>query len=230
MSITHPQTQADVCLPPVSRTATGRCTVWGARSLLMLLALAFAVGCARTPLSTFYQLGASEAGGDSRARGLDASSSTPLIGVRAVRIPAYLDRPQIVIRSDAMRVERREFERWAEPLEDMLETCLVARLSTELPDAFVLAFPWSSLQNPKFEVSVDIRQLDGQPGGKVFLQADWRIFSPVDKKMRIVYQAKTALEKPCSGNDTEAFVHTTEAVVNELGTVIATKIKQLRSQ
>jgi hypothetical protein len=63
------------------------------------------------------------------------------VSVDEVTIPSYLDRPQIVVRQDSNRADIREYERWMEPLDNMLRRVLAADLTARLGPGRVLDRP-----------------------------------------------------------------------------------------
>lgn len=45
------------------------------------------------------------------------------VGVGPMHVPGYLDRPQIVTRRDADRIDLGDFDQWGEPLRDGISAC-----------------------------------------------------------------------------------------------------------
>jgi uncharacterized lipoprotein YmbA len=191
--------------------------------VLLILAV-LGSGCAHSPTPDYYLL---RPAGPPTNQIYQTDSKKILVGLRAVHIAAYLDRPQLAVRRGPLHIERDEYNRWAEPLENMIGLILADRLTARLPDAFVVNFPWSSLLSPDLEVAVTITQLDGRPGGKARLRANWAVYAH-GKKSRVLYQAKTTLEEDCPDGGAEALVKTTGALVNEFGNVVADVLKELR--
>ena len=99
----------------------------------ILLSVLFLTSCiGTTPPSKFYTLNSIT----------DTNSSYPsaktFIGISEVSIPQYLDKPQIVVR-DSNNVELfvSEFNRWSEPLGDIIQSTLTNDLAFYLPDATI---------------------------------------------------------------------------------------------
>src|SRR5512137_2064475 len=107
---------------------------------LGLLAVILA-GCAGSPSSKFYQLNALQ----------NMTSITPdvsreqhqAIAIGPVRIPDYLDRPQIVTRAGKNELNLSEFHRWAGSLESDVTRVLVEDLSSFLPANRFSVVPWT---------------------------------------------------------------------------------------
>jgi uncharacterized protein len=89
------------------------------------------------------------------------SSGAPAIRVGRVRIPAELDRNEIVQRIDANRLRIGEQDRWAAPLDEMIRRVLSANLLAR-----------TSTQESA-TVSVDIAELMGDTACAVTLKASW---------------------------------------------------------
>jgi uncharacterized lipoprotein YmbA len=106
-----------------------------------------------------------------------ASSTTAMrvIGVGPVSVPAYLDRPQVVMRATPDTIAVMEFEQWGEPLRDGVTRVLAVNLARLLPGSTVVVFPWRSTEKIQWQVIVEIAQMDGPAGGSIALDARWRV-------------------------------------------------------
>jgi uncharacterized protein len=108
--------------------------------------------------------------------GRTASPAVPLVvGVGPVTLPAYLDRPQMVLRPAPDRIEITEFEQWGEPLRNGVTRVVAVNLARLLPESRVVTFPWRSTEAIGYQVILDIGQMDGPAGGSVALDARWRV-------------------------------------------------------
>lgn len=121
-----------------------------------LLAL---VGCASSPTPNFYTL--------STAGGLPVTSapgSVPSyrVVVGPVALPDAVDRPQLVIRTSAQRVEIKEDQRWAGALQSEIAQTLSAYLGHALPKAMVYSQVNSTAgQVPaNYRIAIDIQRFD----------------------------------------------------------------------
>ena len=84
--------------------------------------------CSETVSSRYYLLSATP------PSGVPAAGAKAII-VSAVRLPGVLDRPELVVRTGAETVDILEFDRWAEPLDQMVPRVLAQDLSSRLPAA-----------------------------------------------------------------------------------------------
>lgn len=125
----------------------------------LMLALA---GCS-SPENKYFTLSAADAAAPT---GQAVSGRT--IAIDDVSIPAYLDRPQIVIEQDPNRADVREYERWVEPLDGMIRRVLAADLAARLGSGRVLDKPGKD----SGLLSVTIEAF-GQEGDRVVLRGQW---------------------------------------------------------
>jgi uncharacterized protein len=132
------------------------------------------------------------------------SPTAPLVvGVGPVTLPAYLDRPQMVVRRAPDLIEIVEFEQWGEPLRDGVTRVLAVNLAHLLPDSVVVVFPWRSMETVRCQVVVDIVQMDGPAGGILALDARWRV---LDRSGSEVAARISQLREPAGAGGTAAAV------------------------
>ena len=99
----------------------------------------------------------------------------PLVRVGPISVPPYLDRPNIVTRRGANGIELAQLDSWAEPLKDNLTRVLAENLTALAPEQRIVAAPSNSSAEVDHEMTVAIRQLDGDVTGRVRLVAFWSI-------------------------------------------------------
>ncbi len=108
--------------------------------------------------------------------------SAVAIGLYPVRLPAYLDRPEIVTRIDANRIQLAEFDQWGEPLQDAVTRILARNLSLLLPASRVATCPQAFSGPTDYAVTVEVVQLDGTLGKDCTLIARWAIAGKGEKE------------------------------------------------
>jgi uncharacterized lipoprotein YmbA len=134
--------------------------------------------------------------------GRTASLALPVVvGVGPVTLPAYLDRPQMVLRPAPDRIEITEFEQWGEPLRNGVTRVVAVNLARLLPESRVVAFPWRSTEAIGYQVILDIGQMDGPAGGSVALDARWRV---LDRSGSEVAARVSRLSEPAGTGTTAA--------------------------
>lgn len=96
-------------------------------------------GCASTPPTRFFIL--SPFAGSERI-GARMGERCFAIGIGPVKIPEYLNQPEIVTRITPNELSLDEFAKWAEPLEDSFSHTLAENLSSLLCIQSIAFFPW----------------------------------------------------------------------------------------
>jgi uncharacterized lipoprotein YmbA len=91
------------------------------------------------PPTKFYMLSATNEPEVRPGEGVRQASM--FVGVGPIRIPSYLDRPQIVTRGAGYEMEVADFANWAEPLKDSFGRVLAENLADELGTNKVVMFP-----------------------------------------------------------------------------------------
>jgi len=141
--------------------------------LALLVALA---GCASSPTARQFTLAARPGAQSERYSGN--------IAVRAVNLPKYLDRPQLVRYSDAYELSMSEFERWGEPTGDMVTRVLIRDVAVRLPRSQVFAASGPLTGPVDATLEVNIAHFEAEPAGPVVLSAQW-LFQREGKKGRL---------------------------------------------
>lgn len=142
--------------------------VWAVGLAALLLA-----GC-QTPDSRLYTLAVMPPAAPV-ASGGGAGISGGTLALGTLDLPPLVDRPQIVRRIDANRVEALEFDRWAEPLADGLRATLAGDLAARLPGRSVLPVAGAAPGAGVAVLAVTVLALEAGADGRVRLDAQWRL-------------------------------------------------------
>jgi len=136
---------------------------WAA--LLVGTLAVLAAGCGRSPRTQFFTLAAVRP--DTAQRSF---AGAPL-QVRAVHIPAVLDRPERVTARSPQRLDIIETQQWGGPLDDMIRRVLSRDLTIRLPAGMVLLAnaPGAGSRG----IVVDIQEFEPEADGNVVLDASW---------------------------------------------------------
>jgi uncharacterized protein len=97
------------------------------------------------------------------------------LGVGPVRLPRYLDRPEVVVRVGANEVKPAVFEYWAGSLLRQFEGVLAQNLQMLVGADQVQIYPWYADAAPDLAVEVDVQRFEPTSDGRVELVARWRI-------------------------------------------------------
>jgi uncharacterized lipoprotein YmbA len=140
------------------------------RTVLCVLAVPLMLAGCRSGAVRLYTLSEPHPIASSDARTVHAD---PFV-LEFVRIPASIDRKELVVRKSAGELVLIENANWAAPLRDEVNAALVAGLRTALSDAKPRE---PAALATTVAVRVDIRTWEASPRG-VYLEAEWRIREP----------------------------------------------------
>jgi uncharacterized lipoprotein YmbA len=127
------------------------------------------------------------------------------IGIGPVKIPEYLNQPEIVTRIAQNEVRLDEFAKWAEPLENNISRALAENFSSLLCLRSIVIFPWGRQTPIDYRIDVHVIQMDGVLGGNAFLDVSWSIADGTDRKKSPLV-TKRSTYKESTGGDYGAFV------------------------
>ena len=172
---------------------------WGA-----VLAATFALlaACSSTPPTRYYAL-ESVAASQSSPPLSGAGKASTTIAVRAVSLPAAVDRPQFVVRAGDSRVNLDEFNRWAGPLRDEIARVVAGNLSAELGATVVTvsaALPAAS----DLVVLLDVQRFDAKTGEGVDVDVVWIVRRAVEDAPG--RSGRSVVREPSGGAGYEALV------------------------
>jgi len=183
-------------------------------------ALLAVAGCATTPPPTFYQL---EEPASTQLSGLERGIA---IGVGPVNLPAYLDRPQIVIRDTAHKLELSEFNQWAEPLKNSIMRVIGVNLSNMLETTRVFKVPRRDRTIPiEFRIAIDIARFDGKLGGDALLVARWTLYGRNEKAL---LTKVSIISEPSGGEGYDNLIAAQNLALQKLSQEIVDAIKAKR--
>jgi hypothetical protein len=137
--------------------------------MVILICMVATSGCGRSPGVNFYTLAAIAPEATSPATAPHA------VAIGPVTLPELVDRPQLVIRYDANRVDIIETHRWAEPLKSEITRILAENLARLLRPSRVSAYNQSASLDAEYRVLVDIQRFESVPGEGVTIDALWAV-------------------------------------------------------
>jgi hypothetical protein len=135
----------------------------------LALAAALATGCSSAPPMRFYVV--TPLAGPAAA----APAPGPRVVVAAVRLPEYLERPQLVTRSGDNRLLLEEFHQWGGNLRKDLTRVMAENLSQLLASDAVVAAPHTLRVRPDYRVEVEVLRFERAGDARVHLAAKWRL-------------------------------------------------------
>ncbi len=191
--------------------------------LILSVSLSVLSGCATSSHPRFYLLSSLDT--TSSEVKLLAEERCYSIGIGPIRIPDYLDRPQIVTRGPLNEISLAELDRWGEPLKDNVIRVLAKNLSTLLCTDKIAFFPWRGGIPIDYRIEMEVLRLDGSLGEKVSLEAWWMVLSGNGKKMLLA--KKSNFTEAADGQDYKSLVTAHGRALGRLSQDIAEAIKTL---
>lgn len=180
---------------------------------LALIVLVAVAGCAQRPPPRLYVLSPAPVGSEASAARVE-----PAVAVLRVTIPDYLDRPQVVSRSNANALKIDYDSRWGEPLDRSVPRVMAANLSSYLPGVRVVTPQETRGRNPRYayEITLDAYEANGRE--QVVMQGRWQLRDRRNGK--VVAAGPIADQRPAGGSDTAAIV----AAVNDSLTTVSREL------
>lgn len=188
-------------------------------SACVLLALVILAGCAASEPSRFYTLAPQAPSATAATTAGISSEVRRNVALSPVQVPRYLDRPQLVTRSDANTLEFAEFDKWSEPLADMIGRALAEDLSHRLPNGRVFLLPIRQAVPIERIVDVQVMRFEADAAGLVTLHARWQVFTEAGRKL--VKAEETLVREPAAGAGKAAQVAAMSRALSRLAADIA---------
>lgn len=188
-------------------------------ALGLLLATAVSLGgCFRSTVpDQFYMMRAVE--GSAQA---PPSADGPLVGLGPIRIPDYLDRPQIVTAASGQEYRLSEDHRWAERLDENIARVSAQNLARYIPSDRIIPHPWPREPKPDIQVAINIQEMHVDAEGQVRMSALWTLrHGPAPAESR-----RFSCRLPASATDYARMVEVESQCLARLNRDIATAIQR----
>jgi uncharacterized lipoprotein YmbA len=138
--------------------------------LMLLMPFFGMAGCfSHGPEDQFYMLKAA----DIPKKTGSTHQLGPLLGLGPIRVPAYLDRPQMVVAVSPETYRLAEGHRWAERLDQNIARVSMENIGALLPGFRMILHPWPREPKPDGQMTLDIQEMHVTSEGRVLMQARW---------------------------------------------------------
>jgi hypothetical protein len=178
-------------------------------------ALALAA-CGHSPSTQFFLLGAVRA----------SPPATHFVGspvqLRAVHIPAVLDRVELVGALPGGRLQIDQFRQWGAPMADMIRSVLSQDLTERLP-AGMVAPPQAPAPPGARGIVVDVLEFQPEADGSVVLNAGWTLLGAGPSHPPLSEQRR--LQLPAVGASASARVQVMNQLLGELADALAQSVR-----
>jgi uncharacterized lipoprotein YmbA len=169
-------------------------------------------GCltGKQPVTRFYVLDPMPAG----VSVLDGAPTDPPLSVdiAALRLPQYLQRPQIVTRTASNELRLDEYHQWGGNLAKNMMRVTARNLARLLNTARITVFSRRPPEPPDIRVEIDVLQFERGSDSRVALSAQWRLLSAKDGKP-VVARISDLYSEPVNG---ESSMQNMVGVMSEL--------------
>jgi uncharacterized lipoprotein YmbA len=156
------------------------------------------------------------------------SNSDFTIGLGPIKIPPYLDRPEIVTRAAANRLELSKEDRWGESVQNGFTSAMERDLAAQVGTENIIIFPWYNTVHIDMQVQIDVYRFETDSQGIAHLSAKWTLLDSTGKN--ILYTVECTLTQQSKPGDTTDSVAALSRTIGDLSGQIANMIHQLRSQ
>ena len=173
-------------------------------------------GCATTTPSHFYTLSSTAAPA--------VVSTSYVIAVGPISVPALVDRPQIVIRTGPNQVIFDEFNRWASPLKSDIARIVAENLAKLLGTTQVTIFPQAMISDVSYRIVIDVLSLESEPGKAATLTVFWTASSTTGRQS---YSRRTTITEPAQGDDYADLVAAHSRAFGQLSAEVASAILEM---
>jgi uncharacterized lipoprotein YmbA len=203
------------------------------RNVFATGAIAIALGCGpilapQADKSNFYLLTPAADPPSTQTAAVQSSAGGFTLGLGPVKLPPYLDRPEVVTRSAPNRLDLSKTDRWGESLQNNFTSVLTRDLSAQLGTQQIVAFPWYSTTHLDLQVQVEVYRFETDAQGSAQLSAKWTIRDGLGKN--ILYSAESNLTQPSKPGDAADAAAALSRTVNDMSREIANMVQQVRTR
>ncbi|TAK62087.1 PqiC family protein [Methylobacter sp.] len=186
----------------------------------LLSVLLLSLAACTTSSSQFYML--------EPITGIEHKSPTgitqkPVIILSPVRIPHYVDRPQIVTANGKNAYQLNELNRWAEALDHNIGRVLAQNLTIMVPAEVGFSSTSTTAERANFRVSVNILEFHADPQGQAGLTAQWQI----TRSDGALVNRQVSYRAPASTSDYRIIVEALNDCLNRLSRDLADEVRRL---
>jgi uncharacterized lipoprotein YmbA len=148
------------------------------------------------------------------------------LGLGPIKLPPYLDRPEIVTRMAPNRLELSKEDRWGESIQNGFTRAMERDLAAQA-GAAVIVFPWYNTVHIDMQVQIDVSRFETDAQGTATLSAKWTVLDSTGKN--ILYTVESNLTQPSKPGDNTEAAAALSRTIGDLSAQIANMLQQLRA-
>jgi uncharacterized protein len=190
--------------------------------------IAKAILAPQKDISKFYLLTPTADTAAAPASSAQSSAGNFTIGLGPIKLPPYLDRPEIVMRAAPNRIELSKEDRWGESLQNGFTSAMERDLAAQVGTSHIILFPWYNTTHVDLQVQIEVYRFETDSNGTATLSAKWTILDSTGKN--ILYTVETNLTQPSKPGDQTDAAAALSRTIGDLSGQIANMLQQVRAQ
>lgn len=107
----------------------------------------------------------------------DYSGNTFNLSIEPIEIPAYLDRPQLVVKNRGNMIAFDDSERWAEPVQNGMSRVIRDNLVRIFPASEISIAPWEARPKEAISLVATVNAFTAAPHGETDIGIYWSLVS-----------------------------------------------------
>jgi len=139
-------------------------------TLILIFSLS---ACGSSPKTHFYTLNAKS----TSQKNSKQNPNQLYLGVWLVKLPSFLDRPEMVTRVGSYGIEVADFHRWAGGFQNNITRLITSELGRRLKTDHIVMSPWLAHQKLDYQIRINIKRFDGEFGNNMILNGTWRLLN-----------------------------------------------------
>ncbi|MEC5386399.1 PqiC family protein [Uliginosibacterium sp. H3] len=145
------------------------------------------------------------------------------IAVGPATVAEAIDRPQLVVRRSATKLDVLEEDRWVDTPKREIPRVLAANLASLIPAAQVAAYPQQAAASAAWHILLDVQSFEAMPGDAVSIELVYTLRRESDGQRR---SWRISQREPMQGTTPEAVVAAWSRALAQLAVQMAEQLKR----
>ncbi len=157
---------------------------------------------------------------------MTAAQSQVTVGIRRVKIPAYLRSMRLAVRISDEEIYYLDYVPWAENLSTAIQRVLREDLGGLPVVSKVLVNDWRR-EDLDLELAVEVRRYEVDQTGRVRLRAKWSLTAPGERQPLVARESRAEKSGPSPAADPSGAVRTMSQALDALAGDLADALERL---
>jgi hypothetical protein len=162
-----------------------------------------------------------------RASGIGPSATGARAAAVVVTVPQYLERPEIMMRTDAFELKPLPDAKWGEDLVLTTSRTLAEDLSRLVPQYDIVAWPNRFERPATYRIDVALSHFEMSASNQVVIAGRWAVIDNTTEKERA--SANFQYAAPVAAPDPKSIVETMSGLLRTVASEIAAELVKLRT-